>query len=146
MQQPGKICRDEGDIGNAFKQHVKQVNAVYTVPYLAHAPMEPPAATAMFHGDGRCKIWDCTQSPQRARDKVAKALGLDKDQVLVNVTLLGGAFGRKAKADYLVEAAILAKAAGQPVKVVWSREDDIQNDYYHAISAQYYQGALDDNR
>ncbi|WP_440876036.1 molybdopterin cofactor-binding domain-containing protein [Thalassotalea sp. PLHSN55] len=144
VQQPGKTCRNEGNIEKAFEQHKKQISAVYTVPYLSHAPMEPPAATAMFHEDGRCELWACTQSPQRARDAVAKALGLEKDQVLINVTLLGGAFGRKAKADYLVEAAVLAKAAGQPVKVVWSREDDIQNGYYHAISAQYYQGALDD--
>ncbi|MCM2679718.1 xanthine dehydrogenase family protein molybdopterin-binding subunit [Echinimonas agarilytica] len=144
VNQPAKPVRFAGDVKQAFADSDKQVAATYTVPYLVHAPMEPPAATAMMHTDGSCEIWACTQAPQGVRDHAAKALGLKKEQVRVHVTLLGGAFGRKAKADFAVEAALLAQASGKPVKVVWSREDDIQHSYYHAISAQHYEAALDD--
>src|SRR5258705_109643 len=118
------------------------IKADYYVPHLAHARMEPPAAAAHV-ADGRCDVWACTQNPQGARDELVKALGIPADRVKVNVTLLGGGFGRKSKPDYVVEAALLSRAVRAPVKVTWTREDEIQHDYYHTVNAQHLEAALD---
>ena len=104
----------------------KKVEADYYIPHLAHATMEPPSATARI-ADGKAEIWTSVQSPQAAHDLVAKFLGLAPENVTVNVMLLGGDFGRKSKPDYAVEAALVSKGiGGAPVKVVWTREDDIK--------------------
>lgn len=137
----GQTVRSTGDAYKAMSEVSNKISATYTVPYLAHAPMEPPAATAVFNADG-CEVWTCTQAPQGVQQNVAGALGLKQEQVKVNITLLGGGFGRKSKADFSVEAAVLAKQTGKPVKVIWSREDDIRSGYYHSISAQYYEAGL----
>lgn len=137
VQQPGQAVRQFGPKISDWPVD-STIKAVYTVPYLIHAMMEPPAATAQMTEKG-CEIWACTQTPQSTQQNVAKALGLEESQVKVNVTLLGGGFGRKAKPDFSVEAAILAQKLNRPVKVCWSREDEVQNGYYHGISAQFYQ-------
>jgi isoquinoline 1-oxidoreductase beta subunit len=118
------------------------VEATYYTPLLAHAPMEPPAALADFR-DGKVEAWAATQNPQEVQNTVAKALGIKPQDVTCHVTLLGGAFGRKSKPDYVAEAAILSKKIGKPVKVSWTREEDIQFDYYHSTSAMYFKAALD---
>jgi len=140
----GKTALNRGDVNAAFEKASRVVEADYYAPHLAHAPMEPPAAAANMHEDGSVEIWAATQDPQSVQGTVANLLGIDKSQVKVNVTLLGGAFGRKSKADFSAEAAWLAKQTGKPVKVSWSREDDIRHSYYHSVSAQYLKGALDD--
>lgn len=117
--------------------------AIYYAPHLSQAPMEPPAASAVVNEDGTCEVWACVQHPQSARDTVAAALGIEKEKVTVNVTLLGGGFGRKSKADFAAEAAWLARETGRPVKVTWSREDDIRHGYLHSVSAQYYRAGMD---
>jgi isoquinoline 1-oxidoreductase beta subunit len=137
----GKTIRSHGDAYSAMENASKTISATYTMPYLVHAPMEPPAATAVVK-DGECEIWACTQTPQSTQTTVAQALGIDKSKVKVNVTLLGGGFGRKSKPDFSVEAALLARQTGKPVKVVWSREE---HGYYHAISAQNFSAGLDEN-
>jgi len=105
--------------------------------------MEPPAASARIV-NGKCDVWGCFQSPQAARDLVAKRLGMQPADVAVHVTLLGGGFGRKSKPDFGVEAAVLSKAMdGKPVKVVWTREDDIHNDYFHTVSVEHLEAGLD---
>ncbi len=139
---PGELRRQRGNVSEALERAEQVVRATYRTPYLAHAPMEPPVATARV-STGSCEIWACTQTPQATRRAVAEALGLDVDAVVVHVTLLGGGFGRKSKPDFAVEAARLSSRAGRPVQVVWSREDDIRHDYFHACSAQHFQGALD---
>lgn len=141
-RRPGKVVRNDGDAVAALASASRVVKAEYYVPHLAHAPMEPPAAAASVT-DGRCEAWGCTQNPQGARDEIAKALGISSDRVKVNMTLLGGGFGRKSKPDYLVEAALLSRAVGAPVRVTWTREDEIHHDYYHTVSAQHLEGALD---
>ncbi|MBO9663436.1 molybdopterin cofactor-binding domain-containing protein [Dokdonella sp.] len=141
-RKPGKRIRDDGDVDKAFAAAAKKVSADYYVPHLAHATMEPPAALAQFK-DGRCEVWACTQAPQAAREEVAKALGLDADKVTINVTLLGGGFGRKSKPDFIVEAALLSRQLGKPVKVTWTREDDLVNDYFHAVAHSHFEAALD---
>lgn len=139
----GKVVRDEGDVDAALDDAARVLEADYELPLLAHAPMEPPCAVAHVTADA-CEIWAPTQAPQSALGTVAGALGMRPEQVTVNVTLLGGGFGRKSKPDYIVEAAKLSQQLGAPVKVVWTREDDIRHDYYHAVAAVSMKAALDD--
>ncbi len=142
VRAPGNVVRDLGDASKAINGAARKVTAEYYVPHLAHAPMEPPAAMANFSG-GKCEVWACTQDPQTAQGVVAGMLSIDKAMVTVNVTFLGGAFGRKSKPDFIAEAAFLSKDVGAPVKVVWTREDDIQNGYPHTVSMQRLEAGLD---
>jgi isoquinoline 1-oxidoreductase beta subunit len=140
-RKPGKVVREVGNVDAAFAKGGKVVEAEYYAPLLAHASMEPPAALALYR-DGKVEVWAPTQSPVGARDAIAAAVGAKKEDVTVNVTLLGGAFGRKSFPDFAVEAAVLSKKTGKPVKVVWSREDDIKFDTYHSVSAMYMKATL----
>ena len=143
-RKPGKVVRNDGDVTAALASAAKRISAEYYLPHLAHAPMEPPAATARIT-QGQCEVWGCFQSPQGARDLIAKRLGVPAEQVTVHVTLLGGGFGRKSMSDFGIEAAVLSKAmAGKPVKVVWTREDDLHNDYFHTVSVEHMEAGLDD--
>jgi len=132
-----------GDVAAAFAAANETLEAVYYAPYLSQAPMEPPAAVARMTDDGGCEVWACTQDPQSAQSTVATILGIDKQLVKVHVTLLGGGFGRKSKPDFICEAALLAQATRRPVKVTWTREDDIRHGYLHSVSAQYLKASLD---
>jgi len=105
--------------------------------------MEPPAATAHWT-DGKVECWACTQHPQASRSTVAAICGIPEEDVKINVTLLGGGFGRKSKPDFVVEAALIAREAGAPVKVTWTREDDVRHGYFHAVSAQHMEAGLDE--
>jgi isoquinoline 1-oxidoreductase beta subunit len=141
-RKPGKVVRNEGDVDAALTAATRRQDAEYYIPHLAHATMEPPAATVRIAG-GKCEVWGCFQSPQAARDRVAKRLDMSSDNVTVHVTLLGGGFGRKSKVDYAVEAAILSKAMdGKPVKVTWTREDDLHNSYYHTVSVEHLEAGV----
>ena len=143
-RRPGKVVRQEGDFDTAIKTAAKRVTAEYYVPHLAQAPMEPPTATVRIR-DGQVEAWTCTQAPQATRDRVAKRLGVGADTVRVNVTLLGGGFGRKSKPDYVVEAALCSQAmGGVPVKVTWTREDDLSHSYYHTVSVEHLEAGLDE--
>ena len=139
----GHIALDRGDVAAAFEQAANVHEAEYFAPHLSQAPMEPPAATARMTEDGGCEVWACTQDPQSAQQTVAGILGIDKTLVKVNVTLLGGGFGRKSKPDFIAEAAWLARETGRPVKVTWTREDDIRHGYLHTVSAQFIKAGLD---
>jgi isoquinoline 1-oxidoreductase subunit beta len=142
-RQPGQVSRSEGDFAAAFAGADKKVEGEYYIPHLAHATMEPPAATCRIV-DGKAEVWTSVQSPQAAHDLVAKYLGLSPENVTVNVTLLGGGFGRRSKPDFAVEAALVSKGiGGAPVKVVWTREDDIHNGFYHTVSAERLEAGLD---
>jgi len=143
-RKPGKVVREVGNVNAAFAKGGKIVEAEYYAPLLAHASMEPPAALAVYK-EGKVEVWAPSQSPVGARDAIAAAVGAKKEDVTVNVTLLGGAFGRKSFPDFAVEAAVLSKKTGKPVKVVWSREDDIKFDTYHSVSAMYMKAALGDD-
>ena len=137
----GTVHREEGDIKQALRQSSQTLEATYRIPHISHTPMEPPNCLAQVTGDN-CVIWAPTQHPQWVKTAVAEALGIEPQNVEVNVTLLGGAFGRKSKPDFAVEAALIAKEAGVPVKVIWTREDDVQHDYLHACSAQHIKVGL----
>jgi isoquinoline 1-oxidoreductase beta subunit len=142
VRQPGLVQRTTGDAAKGLASAARVIEAEYLAPHLVHAPMEPPAALADV-GDGRAEVWACTQDPQTAREEVAKALGIPEKAVVMHVTFLGGGFGRKSIPDYAVEAALLSKAAGVPVRVQWTREDEIRNAYYHTVSAQHLSAGLD---
>ena len=142
-REPGKVMRNDGNVDAAMEGEARRIEAEYYIPHLAQAPMEPPAATARIV-DGQCEIWTCTQAPQVARDRVAKWLKLSAENVTVHVTLLGGAFGRKSKPDYVIEAALLSQAMnGQPVKLTWTREDDLHHAYFHTVSLERVEAGLD---
>lgn len=126
---------NRGDVDAALESADKVYEADYFVPHQHHAPMEPPAATAEWEGDD-LKMWVCCQDPQAVQNTVAPYVGKQPEDVYVEATLLGGAFGRKSKPDFAVEAALLARHAGRPVKMVWTREDDMHHGYYHTIAAQ----------
>jgi isoquinoline 1-oxidoreductase beta subunit len=136
-----QLVRNNGDVNGAFAAGGRIVEAEYYTPLLSHAPMEPPAALADFR-NGKVELWTCTQNPQGVQEAVAEAVGVQKEDVTCHVPLLGGGFGRKSFADYAAEAAVLSKKASAPVKVVWTREDDIQFDYYHPAAAMYFKAAL----
>jgi CO/xanthine dehydrogenase Mo-binding subunit len=134
-------------VGNVSKVTGRRVSAEYQLPFMAHAPMEPGNCTAKYSGTG-CELWAPTQVPQDCRDAVAQAVGLDSDQVKVNVTLMGGGFGRRLEHDYAVEAALVAKAMqglkiGGPVKVLWTREDDMRFSTYRPASLHQLSAVLD---
>jgi isoquinoline 1-oxidoreductase beta subunit len=140
--KPQKVVRHSGDVDAEFAKASKVIEASYYTPLLSHAPMEPPAAVAHFR-DGKVEAWAATQSPEDVQKTVAAAMGIRPQDVICHVTLLGGAFGRKSKPDYVAEAALLSKKIGKPVKISWTREEDIRFDYYHSTSAIYFKAALD---
>lgn len=146
VKKKGNVRRANGSVDNAIKNAASKMESVYVTQHLSHAPMEVPNATALVK-DGKCEMWAPVQSPQWIRDSVAGALKLDAANVTINVTLLGGAFGRKSKPDFAVEAALIAnEMQGTPIKVTWTREDDLTHDFFHACSVQYIQVAYDKNK
>jgi isoquinoline 1-oxidoreductase beta subunit len=142
VSQPAKVVRNLGNVDAEFAKGGKVLEATYYTPLAAHASMEPPAAVAEVR-DGKATIWAPTQNPQAVQDAVSAVLGIDKKDVICHVTLLGGGFGRKSKPDYAAEAAVLSRKLGKPVKVVWTREDDIKFDYYHTTAAVYHKASVD---
>lgn len=148
VMKPGMMVRAEGDADAALAMadQTKLVEASYRGPYLAHAPMEVPVCVAHVQGD-RCEIWAPTQSPQSAfpmgvRESVAMMLGIPPQNVRVSVTLLGGAFGRKSQMDFVLEAVQLSKQLGAPVKVTWTRQDELQHGFYRPENQQLLRAAL----
>jgi CO/xanthine dehydrogenase Mo-binding subunit len=128
--------------GEPTKVAGRKISAEYSLPFMAHAPMEPGNCTAYFQGS-KCELWAPTQVPQDCRDAVATSIGLDPDQVKVNVTLMGGGFGRRLEHDYAVEAALVSKAVNAPVKVTWTREDDMRSSTYRPASLHQLSATLD---
>jgi len=143
VRKAGRIERNEGDVDAALASAARVITGEYYAPHLAHAPMEPPAATARMSG-GKWEVWAPVQSPGGAREDVARALGIKPEQLVLNTTLLGGSFGRKSQCDFAIEAALLSREmGGAPVKVVWTREDDIRHSFYHTVTAERFEAGVD---
>ncbi len=140
-RKPGQVIRNIGDVEGAFAKSGKILEAEYYTPHLAHAPMEPPVAVVDVR-DGKAFCWAPTQDPQQVQKTLADLLGIKPEDVVVHVTLLGGGFGRKSFQDFVAEAAVLSQKLQKPVKVVWSREDDIRFGYYHPCAAMYLKAAV----
>jgi isoquinoline 1-oxidoreductase beta subunit len=139
---PAAVAREEGDAEAALKRAARTLEAVYEVPFLAHATMEPMNATADV-GRGACKVWAPTQFPSMAQQVAGKIAGLPPEKVVVHITLLGGGFGRRAEADFVADAVETSKAVGAPVQVLWTREDDMQHDVYRPASYHVLRAGLD---
>ncbi|MDQ7040986.1 MAG: xanthine dehydrogenase family protein molybdopterin-binding subunit [Rhodothermus sp.] len=144
IAEPGQVVRERGSVEKALTQTDRRLEATYVLPFLAHAPMEPMNATAHVEGN-RCTIWAPVQIPAWVASATARALGIPERNVRVFITLLGGGFGRRLNPDYAVEAALISKAVGAPVQVVWTREDDLQFDFYRPMAVHRLQAALDAN-
>jgi isoquinoline 1-oxidoreductase beta subunit len=144
--KPGAIVTEKGKFDAAFGAAKTKLEAEYEVPYLAHAPMEPLNCTVKIDG-GRCEIWTGTQFQTGDQMATAQILGIPPDKVTIHTTFLGGGFGRRANpvSDFVAEAVIVAKAAGVPVKVVWTREDDIHGGFYRPAYAHRIRTGLDEH-
>ncbi len=133
--------QSRGDVDTEVEGE-KLLEAVYEVPFIAHAPMEPMNCVAKFE-HGKAELWAPTQNPQNARSEVAKALSISEDDVTVHVTLMGGGFGRRLVSDFAVEAAEISKATGKPVKLTWTREEDMKFGWYRPPSMHTLKGSVD---
>lgn len=141
--EPGAVARNDGDVERALAGAAKRLEAVYQVPYLAHACMEPMNATARVTDEG-CEVWCGTQNPQAAQRAAAQVLGISPSRVKIHVQYLGGGFGRRGEADFVTQAVTAARTTpGNAVKLIWAREEDIQHDFYRPAAAIRFRGGLD---
>jgi len=145
VSETGSSVRNQGNADKALSEAAEVKTFEYYQQHVAHSPMEPPAAIATMN-DGKLEVWAPVQSPYVARVDTADYVGMKPEDVTMNVTLLGGGFGRKSKADFATEAAFLAKEIGAPVRVQWTREDDIRHSYYHTTSVEKIDVGLDANK
>ena len=144
-QSPGKVVRDDGGVDEALAAAAQRVDATYYIPHLSQAPMEPPTATARVTADG-CEVWGSLQNPHALRADLSERFGMPLEKVRVQPLLLGGGFGRKSKPDYAIEAAILSRElGGRPVKLTFTREDDIHHGYFHTTSVERLEAGLDED-
>ena len=141
-QRPAYVVRDDGDVERALAAAVHRLDATYEVPLLAHAPMEPLSCTAHATTD-RCELWAPTQNPEELRDAVKRTTGLADAAIVVHPVRMGGSFGRRFYHDFAIEAVLVSRAAGAPVQVVWTRDDDIRHDLYRPSGTYRLAGGVD---
>ena len=143
-QSGAAVARKEGDAAKGLASGAKKIDAVYEVPFMAHATMEPMNCTADVHPD-RCDVWVPTQGQTSSQNEAAKITGLKPESVFIHTTYLGGGFGRRGETDFVTDAVEISKAMGAPVKVTWPREEDTQHDFYRPASYSRFSATLDAN-
>ena len=142
-EKGGNILRSDGDAEWVIQNAAKKIKATYQTPFMAHATMEPVNCVAHVQGDA-CELWSNAQFPNAGPVYGSRFFGLDSKKIKVNIMRIGGGFGRRLLADYVCEAIAISKAINAPVKVTWTREDDIQHDYYRPCSYHHVSAALDE--
>jgi isoquinoline 1-oxidoreductase subunit beta len=142
LETKGVMARNDGDVKKAFTASSQKIESVYVLPFLSHATMEPMNCTVHVRGDG-CEIWAPTQNQSGVLAQAAKLTGLKPEQIHVHTTFLGGGFGRRFERDFVEEALLLSLSTGKPVKLVWKREEDMQNDFYRPMNASRIEASLD---
>lgn len=144
VENPAELATERGDLNSAFATAANTLKATYTGGHLSHSPMEPNASVVFVEKD-KCEVWAATQSPADIQKVLGGYLKRDPKDIIVHVTMAGGAFGRKFKCDYVHEAAVISEKLGVPIQLTWSREEDMRTGYYHSISAQHIEASLDEN-
>ena len=142
-RETGEVLGSDGDVDAAFGNASRVVESSYYYPFVAHANMEPQNCTAHFHESGRLELWAPTQNPKSGRQLISKTLGIPEDRIHVNMTRIGGGFGRRLRNEFMAEAAWIAREIRQPVQLQWTREDDIRHDYYRPAAWHHFKAGLD---
>ncbi len=144
-EDAGETLRSDGDVGRALNSARKVVKASYYYPFVSHANMEPQNCTALYHESGRLELWAPSQNPKAGRQLISETMSIPEARIHVNLTRIGGGFGRRLRNDFMVEAAWIARETRQPVQLQWSREDDMRHDFYRPAAWHHFTAGVDKN-
>ena len=143
LEQAGEVLRSDGDVDAALDRATEVVEATYYYPFVSHANMEPQNCTAHYRESGKLEFWAPSQNPKAGRELVARTLGIPESRIHVNLTRIGGGFGRRLRSDFMAEVAWIAREVGQPVQLQWTREDDMRHDFYRPAGWHRFRAGLD---
>ena len=144
-REAGQTLRADGDVDGALEKSRRIVEASYYYPFVSHANMEPQNCTARYDDSGELVLWAPSQNPKAGRELISRTLGIPESRIHVNLTRIGGGFGRRLRNDFMVECAWIAREVGKPVQLQWSREDDMRHDFYRPAAWHHFRAGIDDD-